>query len=112
MIRHTVTALKSQHTPAGAVLDRFCGPGWTATPGKMLEMLRSGVHEFELAGAPDLRVVANRTNDGAWDLAIIGSNGRRVVPTSLPHWQEDRPRMAAPAKRKWWQVLLDPDAAE
>lgn len=110
MIRHTVTAMKSQYTPAGAVLDRFCGPGWTATPGKMLELLRTGAHEFALAGAPDLRVVADRSQDGAWALAVVGRNGERVAPASLPHWEVERPRSVAPRKRSWWQSLLDPDA--
>lgn len=110
MIRHTVTALKSQYTPAGAVLDRFCGPGWTATPAKMLELLRSGAHEFFLAGNGDLRVVADRRTDGAWALAVVGGNGKRVTPSSLPHWQVERPRAAAPRKRSWLKKLMDPDA--
>ncbi|OSZ69034.1 hypothetical protein CAP39_09550 [Sphingomonas sp. IBVSS1] len=76
----------------------------------MLELLRSGAHEFALAGAPDLRVVANRSNDGAWDLAIVGRNGQRVPPTTLPHWEVERPRAAPQRKRSWWQSLLDPDA--
>ncbi len=110
MITHTVTALKSQATPAGAILDRFCGPGWTATPAKMLELLRSGVHEFRLAESDDLRIVADRSSDGGWTLAVVGANGQRVAPTSLPHWQMDRPRMAPPKKRSWFQRMIDPDA--
>jgi hypothetical protein len=111
MITHTVTALKSQATPTGAILDRFCGPGWTATPGKMLELLRSGVHEFRLSETADLRIVADRGQDGSWTLAVVGANGKRVSPSSLPHWQVERPRLAPVKKRSWFQILLDPDAA-
>lgn len=110
MIHHIVTELKSQHTPTGAVFDRFCGPGWTATPAKMLEMLRSGAHQFSLEGMPHLRIVAVRGADGAWAIAIIGPDGKRISPSSLPHWQSDRPRAAPPPKRSFWRSLLDPDA--
>lgn len=111
MIRYMVTALQAQDSPAGPVLDRIRGPGWTATPEKMLEMLRSGVHQFFLAETdPALQLIARRDGN-SWTLAVIDPAGNMVEATSLPHWQVDTPVNYTRPKRRWWERIMDPDAS-
>jgi hypothetical protein len=107
MLNHSVTSLTSTVSPTGLVLDRFDGPGWTASPDKMLKLLRPGGHVFGLAGTK-LKLAAVRENDGAWAIAVMNSNGERVSPANLPHWRVERPRSTKNRKTNWlqdWGIL-------
>lgn len=108
-LRHVVLALKTVPSPVGPVLDRFSGPGWTASPASMLAMLRSGGHEFQLAGS-DLKLKAVQQSDGGWGIAVVGADNVPVPPATLPHWQLDQARSSASPKPNWFQRLLDPNA--
>ena len=91
------------------MLDRFVGPGWTASPANMLDMLRAGGHVFQLAGS-DLQLKAVQNNDGSWGIAVVDADDVPVPPATLPHWQLDRAQSSASPKPKWWQRFLDPNA--
>ncbi len=107
MLHHVVTSLNTTLTPAGPVLDRFGGPGWTASPDRMLKLLRPGGHVFGLAGTK-LKLAAVREQDGAWAIAVLNDNGERVSPAKLPHWQIERPQTTRRRRSNWlpdWSEL-------
>jgi len=104
MLHHVVTSLTTTLSPSGPVLDRFSGPGWTASPVKMLQMLRPGGHVFGLAGT-NLKLAAVREADGAWAIAVLNDNGERVPASKLPHWRVERPRSTKRRQVNWLRQL-------
>lgn len=110
MARYVVSALKSAVTPAGVVLDRIIGPGWTATPASLLDLLIDGSHEFVLENS-DHRLAAVPDARGALRLVVVDASGREVPANQLPHWQLEEHRHRQQVRRNWFQRLIDPDAA-
>lgn len=108
-LRHIVIAMKCVSSPLGPVLDRFVGPGWTASPAQMLDMLRSGGHVFQLDGS-DLQLKAIRQQDDSWGIAVVGADNRPVRASTLPHWQMDQAQPTKGPRPNWLQRLLDPDS--
>lgn len=110
MARYVVSALKSAVTPAGTVLDRIIGPGWTASPASLLDLMESGSHEFVLENS-DYRLAAQRDARGALRILVVDGSGREISPNRLPHWQLEEHRHRQEVRRNWFQRLIDPDAA-
>ena len=110
MARYVVSSLKSAITPAGAVLDRIIGPGWTATPSSLLDLLEGGSHEFVLEGG-DHWLAAQPDTRGVLRIVVVDGAGNEVQANLLPHWQIEDHRRRQEVRRSWWQRLLDPDAA-
>lgn len=110
MATYIVSALHAIQSPAGVVLDRIVGPGWTEAPSKLLNHLRHNRHEFVLAGT-DLQVATRRHGEDSWLLIIVDRNGREVAAESLPHWHLEQRKPPVPAVRSWWQRLVGPDLA-
>jgi hypothetical protein len=110
MARYIVSALKSTATPAGVVLDRIVGPGWTATPSELLELLEGGQHEFVLENS-DHRLTSQRDARGGLRMMVVDGAGQEVQADRLPHWQLENHRERKQVRRTWFQRLIDPDAA-